>query len=270
MVVLNDQTFEERFSLKLSRLNVIILASSALILLVFFIGAMIVLTPLKEYIPGYADVGMRKELGELYVKTNDLQHELEAKEVYLANIHSIVTGTVGEMDSTSQQKNTQEYDASILDGISQSDSSMRAAMESENLDIQSGFVDESKLFKRLNFFTPVKGLISNAFSVEEEHFGVDIAASEGEPVKAILDGTILQATYSVETGYIMLIQHNNNLISAYKHNAALLKKVGTFVKAGEVIAVVGNSGEFTSGTHLHLEIWYNGTPVNPEDFIKLN
>jgi murein DD-endopeptidase MepM/ murein hydrolase activator NlpD len=117
------------------------------------------------------------------------------------------------------------------------------------------------------FFTPVKGTVTNVFNSAEKHFGVDIAAAPNEAIKATLDGTVILSAWTSETGYIITIQHSNNLVSVYKHNSALLKKAGTYVKAGEAIAIIGNSGEYTSGPHLHFELWYNGSPVNPKDYI---
>ena len=268
LVLLNDQTFEERLSFKLSRLNVIVLASSALVLLVVLVSSVIVFSPLKEYIPGFADVNLRRDLNRLYIKTDSLENEINAKDLYLKTIRSIVNGDVESLNDLELEHENRDYDQIELDSIAPEDSLLRARMEEDNLDIKAGFAGEGSLFSRLNFFRPTSGFLTSKFDPGKQHFAVDIAAAEGESVKATLDGTVIQATYSIETGYVLIIQHSNNLISEYKHNSSLLKKVGTFVKAGEAIAVVGDSGEFSNGPHLHFEIWFNGTPINPEDFIR--
>jgi murein DD-endopeptidase MepM/ murein hydrolase activator NlpD len=117
------------------------------------------------------------------------------------------------------------------------------------------------------FFSPLKGLVTNSFDMKEEHYGIDITAQENEAIKATLDGTVIMSAWTSETGYVIQIQHENNLVSVYKHNSALMKKVGQYVKAGEVVAIIGNSGELTSGTHLHFELWYNGNPIDPQEYM---
>ncbi len=141
----------------------------------------------------------------------------------------------------------------------------------ESQDKYSLAFSESKIGKgsisSFFFFTPVKGIVTASFNSAEEHYGVDIAAKENEPIKAALDGTVLFSGWTSETGNTIQIQHSNNLVSAYKHCSVLMKKAGQYVKAGEVIAVIGNSGEQTSGPHLHFELWYNGTPIDPQEHI---
>ena len=121
--------------------------------------------------------------------------------------------------------------------------------------------------KNLHFFLPIKGIVTNGFNVENGHLATDIVAQPNEPVLATLEGTVTLATWSLQEGYIIMIQHNYNIVSIYKHNESLLKKQGDHVTAGEPIAIIGNTGELTTGPHLHFELWYNGTPLNPEDYI---
>ena len=268
LVILNDSTFEERLSVKLTRLNVIIIGSTSLVLLVLLLGSMIVFTPLKEYIPGYADVDLRRDLNRLYMKTDSLEKELDAKSLFLASIRNVVSGDI-DVSALDEERPSDGLDLpEIVDTVSEEELRLREAMESQNLDIQAGLSPEESLFDRLNFFTPVRGIITQTFNSGLKHYAVDIATAENASVKATLDGTVVQATYSIETGYVVVLQHNNNLISAYKHNSSLLKKVGTFVRAGEAIAIAGDSGELSTGPHLHFEIWFNGTPVNPQDLIR--
>lgn len=119
-----------------------------------------------------------------------------------------------------------------------------------------------------SFFSPIKGIVTEKFQPLSSHYGVDIASKKDEAIKSCLDGTVIMSSWTSETGYVIAIQHNNNLISLYKHNSILLKKIGGFVRAGEAIAIVGNTGEISSGPHLHFELWYNGSAVNPEEYIN--
>ena len=149
------------------------------------------------------------------------------------------------------------------------DSLLRKQIESQ--DVYSLAFNPSKSQKNgvadFLFFMPLKGVVTNSFNAKEEHFGVDIAAPENEAIKAALDGTVTISTWTSETGYVIQIQHENNLISVYKHNSTLLKKSGQFVKAGDVIAIIGNSGELSTGPHLHFELWYNGNPIDPQEYM---
>src|SRR5690606_7227816 len=117
------------------------------------------------------------------------------------------------------------------------------------------------------FLPTLTVFISDRYNVKNGHYGVDVVARSNEPIKAIADGTVILASRTQDSGYVIAIQHRGNLISVYKHNAELLKKVGTFVNAGEIVAIVGNSGEMTDGPHLHFELWYNGNSLNPEEFV---
>jgi murein DD-endopeptidase MepM/ murein hydrolase activator NlpD len=121
--------------------------------------------------------------------------------------------------------------------------------------------------KNLHFFMPVKGIVTNKFDLTGGHPAIDIVSEPNEPVLATLEGTVTVATWSLTTGYIIQVQHSHNLISMYKHNSSLLKKEGDHVSAGEPIAIIGNTGELSTGPHLHFELWYNGSPINPEDYI---
>jgi murein DD-endopeptidase MepM/ murein hydrolase activator NlpD len=202
------------------------------------------------------------------LKTDSLEKQLDAKSLFLASIKNVVSGEIDAEALDADKPLSEITPPEIIDSLSKEEVKLREMMENQNLDIQAGLSSEESLFQRLNFFTPVRGIITQRFNANIKHYAVDIATAENESVKATLDGTVIQATYSIETGYVLVLQHNNNLISAYKHNSSLLKKVGTFVRAGEGIAIAGDSGELSNGPHLHFEIWYNGTPVNPEDLIR--
>jgi len=272
MVIMNDDTLEERLSFKLTRMNVYIFVSTIFVILVILITSIIVFTPLKEYIPGYGDVGMRKRIVELNLQTDSLANQLSQQDLFIDNIIGIAKGDVLPVAPTSIETPDKDYSSIDLDKKSKNDSLHRAEMEEQDHYSIGGQELNKSGLEELYFFPPLtNGQISDEFKPSNEHYGVDvIGVKEDAPVKAVLDGIVVLSTWSLEDGYIIGIQHRKNLISFYKHNSVILKKVGNFVQAGDVIALMGNSGELTTGPHLHLEIWYNQTPINPAEFINFN
>lgn len=270
LVLMNDDTFEERLSFSLTRFNVFIFFGTLVIFLVFATTYLIAFTPLREYIPGYADFNTRKVLRELNLKADSLQAELRSKDLYITNIRNIVEGRDFEQESFEPADDQDFVEISELTR-SREDSILRAQIESEirlmeaTPDDPEGF--EPQPMSQFFFFPPLNGIITNHFNPAQRHFGIDIVADTGEPVKATLDGTVIFSTWTLATGYTIGLQHANNLISVYKHNSNLLKAEGNFVKAGEVIAIIGESGTLSTGTHLHFELWFNGNPINPLDYI---
>jgi murein DD-endopeptidase MepM/ murein hydrolase activator NlpD len=268
LVVMNDETFEEKISIRLSPLNVFVSIGSVLISLITLIIYIIAFTPLREYIPGYADVSMKRRLISLSLKADSLASQVQTQETYMHNLAGVMEGKAGK-DTTTTQPSSVRYDTLHESGISEEDSILRTRIESrDRFDLA---ISPPKAFSSsissFYFFTPVKGTVTSAFDPRQKHFGVDVVATPDEAIKATLDGTVILADWTSDAGYVIGVQHSNNLFSIYKHNSALLKSPGSFVKAGEVIAFIGNTGEFTSGPHLHFELWYNGNPVNPEDYM---
>ena len=269
LVVLNEDTFEERFAIKLTRLNVFVIVSISTILLVAGTIFLIAFTSLKEYIPGYSSTALKKKATELNYKTDSLQQVIDLNEQYYASIKRVLTGDV----STVEFNRDSIIDAARIDSEqlnftpSKEDSLLREAVEKED----KFNVFESGL-STTNFvlFPPVNGTISEPYNAKEKHFAVDVVVAVDTPVKATADGTVIFADWTTQTGYVVIIEHSNDLISVYKHNASLTKQQGDLVKAGEVIALAGNSGEFTTGPHLHFELWNRGYPVNPTNFIDFN
>ena len=157
-------------------------------------------------------------------------------------------------------------DAVVLSSPSAQDSAFRQWVEEENeftLDQNAPELDIPQLM------APVDGLVTSSFESGKEHYAVDLAAPKNTPVKSCYEGTVVYADWSSETGHVIIVQHERNLLSAYKHNSALLKSVGDYVRSGEAIAIIGNSGENSTGPHLHVELWYDGYAINPEEYIKL-
>lgn len=269
LVILDDQTFEEKASFRLTRFNVYVMFSTVVVLTVAVTFLLVVFTPLKEYIPGYGATNLRKDILDAEFRTDSLQRVVRQQDLWITNVRNMLQGkadTIGT-SSSAQEAN---YDTINLEQIPEEDLRLRKEIEKE----QSYALSFSKQSKKgdlnlaqLNFFPPVRGYITSTFDPKEEHFGIDIVAADGIPIKSVMDGHVVLATWTLETGYVIGIQHDYNLVSFYKHNSVLLKKTGNFVKAGDAIAIIGSSGELTTGPHLHFELWHNGSPVNPEDYI---
>lgn len=275
LVIRRQDTYEERVALQISRMNVIIFTGAFAILLIILTSLLIAYTPLKEYIPGQTEMETRRELYELQKKTDSLEMAFQQKSKYLENIRTILSGGThpdnpeiiqeSKKDSVDYQKIELEH--------SQADSMLRKRLESQSsYDLQaygSRTINQpsetSMLFN--NFFKPLSGIVTNRFKPSEGHFGIDVVADSSEAIKATLEGTVIFSDWTAETGYVIALQHHRNFISVYKHNSVLLKEQGEHVKASEVIAIVGESGELTTGPHLHFELWYRGRPVNPENYI---
>ena len=271
LVIKDEGTFEEKISFRLSRLNVFVAIGTVAIILTVATTFLIAFTPLREYIPGYTDVALQKRVNDLLRLTDSLETEFKQNSLYIKNIKNIIEGKEIIEDTAKQTVQNINYD-NIEYTRSVEDSILRAEYEngtSYNLyynDNEELSAPTSTLSSSV-FFTPLKGIITTEFDLSARHYGIDIVARQNETVKATLDGTVIFSDWTVETGYVISIQHKNNFISVYKHNSVLLKQEGNIVKAGEPVAIVGESGELTTGPHLHFELWYNGTPVNPKDYI---
>jgi murein DD-endopeptidase MepM/ murein hydrolase activator NlpD len=270
LVIMNEQTFEENASFNLRPLNVFVTVGIVIILLITLTTFIIAFTPLREYIPGYADVKMQRKVYSLAMKADSMERALNARDLYIQNISNIINGNMTGAADENKKTQGAKYDTIRTLKKSTQDSVLRKEIESQDqytlsVKSQTSFSNNMSGFL---FFPPVKGTVTNRFDPVTKHFGIDIVANANEAIKATLDGTVLIANFTSETGYVIAIQHSNNLVSFYKHNSSLLKKVGDFVKAGEVVAIIGNSGELSSGPHLHFELWYNGTALDPKKYIS--
>lgn len=270
LVVLNDQTLEEKFSLRLTPMNIIVFGGTFAISLITLTLYLIAFTPLREYIPGYTDVRIRRNLVNVALKTDSLEYRMGSQERYLSNLLNVLND---KLDSTKPEKAI--ANAALYDTIRKLDKSEEDARLREQLEAGDKYELSETPAKTFSsgigstaFFTPLKGTITTKFNAIQKHFGIDIVSGPNEVIKSALDGTVIMASFTSETGYVIGVQHGNNLMTFYKHNSALLKGVGDNVKAGEVIAIIGNTGEFSTGPHLHFELWYNGSPVNPLEYIS--
>ncbi len=268
LVILNDASFEEKFSFRLSPLNLLLLAFSAAIVLIVFVSVIIIYTPLRESIPGYTDVSLREDLTRMVLKTDSLEKELQQNNQYLSNLSAILNGE--EPAALANDSSITPVSGEVNPSIkSKEDSMLREYVEREEAySLEAESSGEGSNNTQLFYFPPLLGSLTNLFNPSEEHFGVDIVAPKDEAIKATLPGTVIFAEWTVETGYVIQLQHANNTNSIYKHNSVLLKKQGDVVHAGEAIAIVGNSGKLTSGPHLHFELWQDGEPIDPTKFIN--
>ncbi len=270
-LVRNEENFEVRFSVRTSFGSLIMITGGLSVVLIALVTYLVAFTPLREYIPGYADVSIRKDILYLSMKTDSLETALQERSDYIRNIKRLLSDSVE--DDTSQSAKPDTFAAKHphpFSPPSHADSLMRASVEAENpynVALGGSSDKSSSNLNDLFFFAPLKGTVTNGFNPIKNHFGVDIASKENEAVKATLDGTIILSTWTLATGNVIIIQHKDNIISVYEHNSVLMKKIGDNVQAGDVIAIVGNSGELTTGTHLHFELWSEGNPVNPIDYI---
>jgi murein DD-endopeptidase MepM/ murein hydrolase activator NlpD len=268
LAIFNEQTYEELWQMRLSRLNVFTVVGTSAIILIILVILLIAYTGLKEYIPGYPDGKERTLMIRNVTRIDSLIQEINKRDEFFSSIKAVVQGETPpseEVDSTKQPTPTEH----ITFEQSKEEEAFREKVEKEEKFNLSALPGNKKIpqLNQVYFFTPLKGIVVKKYIEGENHFGVDIVSNPGESVSSIMSGTVIFSGWTVETGYVMIIQHANDIISAYKHNSKLLKKAGDKIEAGEAIANVGNSGELTTGPHLHFELWYNGVPVDPEEYI---
>ena len=267
VVVSSEDTFEEKFAFKASKINVFVLMLVYSVILISFTISVVFFTQLRELVPGYSSSDLLSRAIYLTQKTDSLERQIELNNKFYKSIEDVLSGKTDEfierdnipIDSSLNDKNLFSISPNSEDSI------LRNYVDSQdkfNL-TKNELVIENKMF-----FSPIKGDITQAFNFEENHFAIDIAADIGTPVKSILDGKILFSEWSVDTGHVIIVDHGDNIVSVYKHNSKSLKEQNDFVQAGEVIAYSGNQGSLSSGPHLHFELWKNGTPIDPEPLLN--
>ena len=269
IVVSNEETFEEKLSFRTNKINVFFVLFLYSILLIVFTISVVFFTQIREMVPGYSSTDLLNQAIYLTKKTDSLENELELNNKFYKSIESVLSGRADEII----YKDTLVLDNNLEDSEQQAvfpnseDSILRRYVENEdkfNL-TKNELVIENKMF-----VSPIKGEITQQFDPSNNHFALDLSADVGTPVKAVLDGKIIFSEWSVDTGYVLILDHGDNIISVYKHNSKSLKEQNIFVKAGEVIAYSGNQGTLSTGPHLHFELWKNGTPINPEPLFNFN
>ncbi len=272
LVIFNEITFEERLSFRLTRLNVLSILFGVGVIFMILTFVLISNTSVKEYIPGYPNINEKRKIYKLNILADSLYKDIQVKNRYIAGIKNMFNYNPSHSDSSISSNITFNSDT-IRNTKSSNDSILRA--EFENQSMYNLYFNESGQFdasnkssiKSITFFPPLQGVITSGFNLLTNHYGIDIVTSHNEAIKATLEGTVIFSGWTTETGYVIGIQHSRGYISFYKHNSVLLKKEGDHVSAGEPIAISGSSGELSTGPHLHFELWENGIPVNPEDYI---
>ena len=269
MVIMNDETFEEVSSYKLSLLNVYIMISSVVVLVALLIIGLIVFTPLKRYIPGYGDDRVHSELMEMNEGLQAMEEQLAAQKAYTDNFRRILVGNVeteaevGE-EAIASPDSLQSVARIEEDELLREETKLTEQIQARELSELDGSYRSREIpLEQLYFVPPVSGIISAVFEPEIRHFGTDVLAPKNTPVKSAMDGFVFFSDWTVETGLTIGVQNANDVITFYKHNSALLKKMGDYVKAGEALAIIGNSGMESDGPHLHFELWHRGQPVDP-------
>ena len=267
VVVSSEDTFEEKFAFKASKINVFVLMLVYSVILISFTISVIFFTQLRELVPGYSSSDLLSRAIYLTQKTDSLERQIELNNKFYKSIEDVLSGNTDvfiERDNITIDSGLNEKNFFSISPNSE-DSILRNYVDSQdkfNL-TKNELVIENKMF-----FSPIKGDITQTFNFEENHFAIDIAADIGTPVKSILDGKILFSEWSVDTGHVIIVDHGDNIVSVYKHNSKSLKEQNDFVQAGEVIAYSGNQGSLSSGPHLHFELWKNGTPIDPEPLLN--
>jgi murein DD-endopeptidase MepM/ murein hydrolase activator NlpD len=266
LIIYNDSTFQSIWTIRLTPLKVFTFVSLFSVFMVFLVIFLIASTSLKEYIPGYPKAEYREMLLKNVILVDSLENELAVRDKFFSDMRSIIRGEIPKENNTTVQVSGPapkvQYKSLNSDSVFQD----KLLEERLNLSMQSKSNPTGSPDK-LHFYPPVEGMVSDKFDEKKGHFGIDIVSKANSRISAVLEGVVLFAGWTQETGNVIYLLHDNNLTSAYKHNAQLLKKTGDQVKAGEVIAIIGNSGELSTGPHLHFELWYQGKPIDPEKYI---
>ncbi|MAL21306.1 MAG: M23 family metallopeptidase [Bacteroidota bacterium] len=277
IIILDVDNYEEKRSYTTSKFNVFIILSFFTILLGFLTFALISYSSLKNLIPGYPNPTQQQEIKNKSIiidqKLTELLSKTEKEKSYINNVMQILNGSIPINEKDTSWKKIKPNANSNTNEISSSEKSMREKVQNRekfDIDVIPGGALKSEVLPELLLFPPIKGEITNKMNISSGHFGVDIIAPKNEAVSSILNGTIIYHNWSPTDGHVVHIQHKKNLISIYKHNSEILKEIGDFVESGEPIAIVGNSGEHSTGPHLHFELWHNGYPLDPEIFINFN
>ena len=265
LVLLNDSTYEEKSSFKISRLNVFSILFALMFIIVLITSGILFFTPIREYIPGYSSTSLQKQANMLTYKTDSLRQIVFLNDQYINSLKQVLTGDL----ETIEYKPDSIISKDILDlqiiEKSKEDSILRQLVDNEDkYNLEN--INKNKDFYLLS--APISGVVSQNYSIADDHLAIDISVDIGTPVKSVSNGRVILSEWTTQTGYVLIIDHGNDLISVYKHNSKLLKFQGEIVKQGEIIALSGNSGVLTSGPHLHFELWSEGFSIDPNTLIN--
>lgn len=266
LIIYNDSTYQTVWSMKLTRIKVFSIVGFGGLFLIIFTVLMIAYTPIREFIPGYPSAKVRNLIVHNAVLVDSLEEQLKIRDNYFEKIRTLIEGDIPQDPDFIADTSIPSNDLQI--NHYNHDSIFQQKILEEQLDLSlQGERPQSTNIANIHFFTPLKGMITNRFDKQTDHTAVDIVGMPNSRISAVLNGTVIFAGWTIETGYIIYVQHASDLVSAYKHNAELLKDVGDHVDAGEAIAIMGNTGELTTGPHLHFELWHRGIALDPEKYI---
>lgn len=272
--IFNDTTFEELWRIRLSKANALLAAALLLVVTLAANTSLIAFTNLREFIPGYPDVEMRRNILMNAIMLDSLEHEIEIRDKYFNDLNDVISGRQ-PASSVTLRDSTRDY-SNIVFRKSADDSLFRARVEQEDkyslsaaaMTPGAASAGQANSLANIHFFPPAKGIISGNFDPRTRHYATDIVTQPKAVISSTLDGTVIMTGWTMETGFVIMIQHANNLVSVYKHNERLLKETGDRVRAGEPVSIVGDSGElYTSGPHLHFELWFNGEALDPAQYV---
>ena len=264
--IINDNSLEEVFNIKFSRAGLLWLTAAILLAISVIFVLLLGYTPLRNLIPGKSKTHVQNELIMMIQKADSLEKSLGNYSLYTKNLKKVLSDSVS-LDSVQDLFRegfiVKEFDfkPSVEDSI------LRAEVEAEESISLNSNLKEKKLSSF--FIKPVDGLITEEFNKKIGHFGVDVVSKKGAFISSIDDGMVMFSSWTHEFGYVLVIKHQNGFISFYKHNSEIFKSKGDYVKSGETIAIIGNSGKYSTGPHLHFEIRENGNPVNPSRYLRL-
>ena len=269
VVISNEDTFEEKLSFRINKIStfVLFLTYSAIVILATI--GIVFFTDVRELVPGYSPPKLLSQVVDLSKKADSLEKRINLDTQFYKSIEDVLSGnsdTIILREDISKKINLEEESFSLISPNLQ-DSVLRKYVEKQD---EFNLTKNELIVSDKTFFPPSRGSITQRFNINESHYAIDIAADIGSPVKSVLDGRIIFSEWSIDTGYVIIIDHGDNIISVYKHNSKALKDQNDFVNAGEIIALSGNQGNLSTGPHLHFELWNNGVPINPEIFLKFD
>ena len=265
LVLLNDSTYEEKSSFKISRLSVFSILFALMFIIVLITSGILFFTPIREYIPGYSSTSLQKQANLLSYKTDSLRQIVFLNDQYINSLKKVLTGDLETIEYKADSVISKDIlDLQIVEK-SKEDSILRQLVNNEDkYNLEN--INKNKDFYLLS--APINGAVSQNYSIADDHLAIDISVDIGTPVKAVSNGRVILSEWTTQTGYVLIIDHGNDLISVYKHNSKLLKSQGEIVKQDEIIALSGNSGVLTSGPHLHFELWSEGFSIDPNTLIN--
>lgn len=266
LIIYNDSTIQTVWSIKLTPIKVVTLGGLGAIMLILLTSVIIAYTPLRENIPGYPSAKERQQIIVNYMLVDSLENQIKIRDSYFEKLRAVFQGEVPADESQYNDSGVKTYNVKFHSFNADSAFKDELLQEKQSLSVSDNQNRVSSI-SSIHFFTPLRGMITNKFNRNKDHLAVDVVGKQNSRISCVLNGTVIFAGWTMETGNSIYVQHENNIVSAYKHNAELLKSAGDKVKAGEVIAIMGNTGELTTGPHLHFELWHNGIALDPETYI---